>query len=205
MSESPVGPQQHALIEAFHPSLIKKKPGASGANYVSHSEYQQRLVRALGRMPDFAVQEFIFDDYQERKKDGQVVASATNVITGCKAQMSAVIDGERVTVVEVGDVENPMVNKTNGERAKMAASDAYKRCCLRLAGLGLHMYADDKWVELPEEETPWTLVRGRLNALPEGEQQAFKEWWAAEVGKPWGQEAGSEHLDEITEYLDGLD
>ena len=45
-------------------------------------------------------------------------------------------------VTEVGDVEHPGGN--NGSNLKNAASDALKRCAMRL-GVGLHLWSQDNY------------------------------------------------------------
>jgi hypothetical protein len=55
--------------------------------------------------------------------------------------MRATIDGTEHTVTEAGDCENPGNWPHDGARLKDASSDAYKRCAMRLAAVGLHLWA----------------------------------------------------------------
>ena len=62
------------------------------------------------------------------------------------------IDGEVVTIQEGGSVDKPykVTNKKtgermhNGERLKLAISDAHKRCAMRVS-LGLHLWAQEDY------------------------------------------------------------
>ena len=120
------------LVEPFDKRLIKQKGGSFAASYVAHSEVEQKLLATIGPH-DFAVTEVL------RGPDGK--------IEGCLARMAAVIDGEPVEIVEVGDCERPDNWKTEGARLKDAASDAYKRCAMRL-GVGLHLWSQDMfWLD----------------------------------------------------------
>ena len=54
------------------------------------------------------------------------------------------IDGQRVTIQEAGDCEQPDNWKTQGGRLKDAISDGVKRCSMRV-GLGLHLWSQDDY------------------------------------------------------------
>jgi hypothetical protein len=61
-------------------------------------------------------------------------------VTGCVGRLSCTIDGQPVVIEEAGGVELAGLKDGDGERLKHAASDALKRCAMRL-GLGLHIWA----------------------------------------------------------------
>lgn len=61
-------------------------------------------------------------------------------VTGCVGRLTVTLDGERVVVEEAGGVELAGMKDGDGERLKHAASDALKRCSMRL-GLGLHIWS----------------------------------------------------------------
>jgi hypothetical protein len=63
-------------------------------------------------------------------------------VSGCLATLECWIDGDYITITEVGDVEHPGSN--NGSNLKNAASDALKRCAARV-GLGTHLWAQDNY------------------------------------------------------------
>jgi hypothetical protein len=117
------------LAKPFDPRLVQTKPGKFQAEYVSHSEVVQKLLIDVGTF-DFEVTQSITDP------DG--------TISGCLALMRCEIDGKIVTIVEAGECERPENVKTNGARLKNAASDALKRCAMRV-GVGLHLWAQDKY------------------------------------------------------------
>jgi hypothetical protein len=103
--------------------MIQEKPGGFAAKYVAHSRVVEKLIAVLGPF-----------DYEVT----QLIKEADGTVTGCVAKLTVTIDGQVVTVSEVGDVENPGA-KNNGARAKDASSDAIKRCAMRL-GVGLEMW-----------------------------------------------------------------
>jgi hypothetical protein len=67
------------------------------------------------------------------------------VIVGGVWRLTVTIDGRTVAVEEAGDVEDPHNWRHDGARLKQAASDAIKRCAMRV-GLGLHLWAGERYV-----------------------------------------------------------
>jgi hypothetical protein len=119
--------QLHELSRPFPTSLVKQKPGKFAAAYVEHSVVNQRILEVLGP-----------HSFEVKRE----IVNGDGVITGCLAALSVTIDGMPVVVMEVGDVEHPSAN--NASNLKNAASDAYKRCAMRL-GVGLHLWAGDNY------------------------------------------------------------
>jgi len=119
--------QLHELSRPFPASLVKQKPGKFAAAYVEHSVVNQRILEVLGP-----------HSFEVKRE----IANADGVVTGCLAALSVTVDGMPVVVMEVGDVEHPGQN--NAANLKNAASDAYKRCAMRL-GVGLHLWAGDNY------------------------------------------------------------
>ena len=119
--------QLYELARPFPQSLVKQKPGRFAASYVEHSVITQRLLEVVGPH-DFAVDRVITNP------DGSVV--------GCTATLTVDVDGRRVSITEVGDVEHPGTN--NASNLKNASSDALKRCAMRL-GVGLHLWSQDNY------------------------------------------------------------
>lgn len=117
--------QLRDLAKPFAPRLIKAPPKGKYGTYVSHDVVNQKLLAVLGPI-DFEITELVLG------VDGKV--------EGCLARMSCEIDGRITTIVEVGDCESPDNWKTQGARMKDAASDAFKRCAMRL-GVGIHLWA----------------------------------------------------------------
>ena len=116
-------------------SLVKSGSDAGKfGDYVEHSAVNQRLLAHLGPF-DQRIIEIVYDVHPDL---GQVC-------TGVILELTLYIDGEQIKVQEVGDVEHPFrKGRTNGDRLKMAVSDALKRCAMRV-GLGLHLYAQDDY------------------------------------------------------------
>ena len=102
------------LARKFPDSLIKQKPGKFAASYVEHSVIVQRLLEVVGPF-NFTVD--------------KPVTNPDGVVSGCLATLECWIDGDYITITEVGDVEHPGAN--NGANLKNAASDALKRCAIK--------------------------------------------------------------------------
>jgi hypothetical protein len=119
--------QLYELSRPFPQSLVKQKPGKFAASYVEHSVVSQRLLEVVGPH-DFAID--------------RIVTSPDGVVVGCTATLTVEVDGRRVSITEVGDVERPGDN--NGSNLKNASSDALKRCAMRL-GVGLHLWSQDNY------------------------------------------------------------
>jgi hypothetical protein len=117
----------YELSRPFPDALIRQKPGKFAASYVEHSVVSQRLLEVVGPH-SFTV------DSPVTNPDGTVV--------GCLATLRCSIDGKFVRITEVGDVEHPSQN--NAANLKNAASDALKRCAMRL-GVGLHLWSQDNY------------------------------------------------------------
>ncbi|HEY7823661.1 MAG TPA: Rad52/Rad22 family DNA repair protein [Acidimicrobiia bacterium] len=119
--------QLSELARKFPEALIKQKPGKFAASYVEHGVIVQRLLEVVGPFT-FTVDE--------------TIANADGTVVGCLATLEVEVDGRRVHITEVGDVEHPGTN--NGSNLKNASSDALKRCAMRL-GLGLHLWTGDAY------------------------------------------------------------
>jgi len=124
--------QQTQLAKPFRPSLVRKNPTGFG-DYVPHSAYVERMLH-LGPY-NYEIVEIIRGEYTAKGGD------IRDGVVGCLARLTATIDGVERTVVEVGDCERPDNWPHDGARLKDAASDAFKRCCMRGFGLGLHLYS----------------------------------------------------------------
>jgi hypothetical protein len=119
--------QLYELSRPFPESLVKQKPGKFAASYVEHSVISQRLLEVVGPY-DFSID--------------RIVTNPDGVVVGCTATLTVEIDGRRVSITEVGDVERPGDN--NGSSLKAAASDAIKRCAMRL-GVGLSLWSQENY------------------------------------------------------------
>jgi hypothetical protein len=117
------------LARPFPPQYVEKAPGGKFGSYVPHPIVNQALLAIVGPF------NWSVTDWQ-RGEDGK--------IEGCVGRLSCTIDGVYVEVCEPGDCEQPSNWKTQGARMKDAASDAFKRCCMRM-GLGLHLWSKDHY------------------------------------------------------------
>lgn len=130
-------PQLRQLADPFPDSLVQKNP--KGMVYVPHAVVNQRALTIVGPH-SFSVTEILRSDLPLFKaSSGTTYPARDNVVVGCIATLETTIDGERYVIGETGDVDNAVM-RGDGENLKMAASDAYKRCWMRL-GLGLHLWS----------------------------------------------------------------
>ena len=109
------------LVKPFSARFIKDD--GRGNSYVEHGIVLQRIILATGRPPHIEIVRELYDEGQ---------------LTGVLMRMTAF---GYEPVEEFGEADNPQA-KTNGARAKSAASDAIKRCAMRL-GVGLHLWVGD--------------------------------------------------------------
>lgn len=138
------------LLHPFSARFVRTNP-SGGGSYVTHSVVEQRLLEVLGPV-DFTLVEIIRGEVgpippnpngkSARAKAGR--PAIPSAIVGAVARMAATVDGQRVTVEEAGDCEEPHNWPHDGARMKDAMSDAYKRCAMRL-GVGLHLWAQDEF------------------------------------------------------------
>ena len=124
--------QLYELSRIFPEKFIHKNPTGFG-DYIQHSVIRQRLLSVLG-----AYSQEVKHIIREKLTDKQGVEH--EVITGVVLALTVEIDGNLVTIEEVGDVEQPFNWKTDGARMKDAVSDAVKRCAMAF-GVGLHLWA----------------------------------------------------------------
>ena len=120
------------LSKVFPDKFIHKNPTGFG-DYIQHSVIRQRLLSVLGGYSQEVKQVL-----REKLTDKQGVEK--EVIVGVVLALTVEIDGELVTVEEVGDVEQTFYRKTDGARLKDAVSDAVKRCAMAF-GVGLHLWS----------------------------------------------------------------
>jgi len=128
------------LAKPFAGLVKGAAPGKFG-DYVEHSAVTQRLLLHCGAYDQTVIRE-IYDEHKEYGK----------TLTGVVLELKLKIDGEFICIQESGSVDKPykVTNRktgermNNGERLKLAISDAHKRCAMRV-GLGLHLWAQDDY------------------------------------------------------------
>ena len=136
------------LARPFPAGFIERK---DGKDYVPHHVVTQRLLSVVGPF-DFELVEILRGDVPAippdphgRSPRARAGAPALrNVVVGGVWRLTCEIDGRRVRIEEIGDVGEPHNWPHDGARLKDAASDALKRCAMRL-GLGLHLWAQEQY------------------------------------------------------------
>lgn len=139
--------QLYQLSRPFPLSLIKEAPAGRFGDYVPHSTVTERLLSIVGPF-DFQVTEVIRGTAppvigKDGTKESPAFAGRDNAVVGCIATLGVTIDGRQIWVSEVGDVDEPAMNH-DGANLKFAASDAIKRCAMRI-GLGLHLWSQENY------------------------------------------------------------
>jgi hypothetical protein len=104
------------------------KPGKFAASYVEHSVISQRLLEVVGP------HEFAVD---------RIVTSPDGIVQGCTATLTVEVDGRRVSVTEVGDVEHPGTN--NGTNLKNASSGRAEKDAPCGSALAFHLWSQDNY------------------------------------------------------------
>lgn len=130
-----------------------------GNVFVSHYVVEQWLLGIVGPH-SFEIVQLIRGDTREEKIGEKTYPAMSQIVVGALCKLTAMVDGRKVIVTEAGDVEIPQIWKHDGARTKQAASDAYKRCAMRL-GLGLHLWSGDQY-----------FLSMRLKAAREGQARA---------------------------------
>ena len=128
--------QLYELSKPFPENFIHKNPTGFG-DYIQHSVIRQRLLSVLGGYSQ-EVKQVIKETLTHKLKDGTEITK--EVVVGVVLALTVEIDGELVTVEEVGDVEQPFNWKSDGARLKDAVSDGVQRCAMAL-GVGLHLWS----------------------------------------------------------------
>jgi hypothetical protein len=122
------------LVYPFPQKVVHTNP-SGGGDYVAHPVVEHRLLDVLGPIDTTVMQ--IVRGTVAAKADKKALE---DVCVAVVLRMAVTIDGQDISVEEVGDCEDPHFWKTDGQRLKDAMSDAYKRCAMRL-GVGLHLWA----------------------------------------------------------------
>ena len=160
--------QLHELSRPFPDAWIKPPAPGKYGSYVKHSTVTERLLSIVGPFT-FEITETIRGYAPKIEGKNQTWEARDNAVVGCIASMTVTIDGTEVTISEVGDVDEPAMN-LDGFNLKVAASDALKRCAMRI-GLGLHLWSQDMYFlekQLAKGEATDTVMRGTVQAAPDG-------------------------------------
>jgi hypothetical protein len=145
------------LARPFPTDFVERK---DGSDYVAHHVVNQRLLSIVGPF-DFELVQVIRGDVAAVPPDSSArsrrakagTPALQNVVVGGIWRITCVIDGRQVRVEEVGDVGDLHNWPHDGARLKDAASDALKRCAMRL-GLGLHLWAQEHYFLYGQLQAP---------------------------------------------------
>lgn len=128
------------LAKPIPPKYVTKSD--KGLDAADHTVITQLLhLRAPGW--SFEIKEVLRSEVPEKIGKSSTWAGGY-FVTGCIGRLSCEIDGTAVVIEESGGVENAGMKDGDGERLKHAASDALKRCAMRI-GLGLHIWAQQAY------------------------------------------------------------
>jgi hypothetical protein len=171
-------PDLQELSRPFPTDFVERK---DNQDYVAHHVVNQRLLSIVGPF-DFELVQVIRGDIAARPPDptarSQRAKAGTpalqQVVVGGIWRLSCEIDGRQVRVEEVGDVSDAHNWLHDGARLKDAASDAIKRCAMRL-GLGLHLWAQEHYFldqQLRAQGARAQLQAEQERGQPQQEEQA---------------------------------
>ena len=136
-----VAPELYELSKVVPKHFVKKAPKGKYGQYVPHYVVVQRLLATVGPY-DWELVEVLRGDSRGTVKDKDI--DLHDVIVGVVYRLTVVVDGHRVSIEEVGEVD--AYTKTgDGARLKHATSDALKRCARRL-GVAIQL-----WCKTPDD------------------------------------------------------
>lgn len=139
-------PELLRLAKPFPDKFVAKKEGAS---YVNHAIVQQRLLATVGPF-DMRVDHIIRGPFDEKVtgtsgSNPRTWPARDDAVVGVVLSCTFTIDGQQVTVSEVGTPEGYYMADHDGDRLKKAMSDALKRCAMRV-GVGLDLWSKGTYV-----------------------------------------------------------
>ena len=134
--------QLHELSRPFPAKLVKPPPRGKYGDYVPHSAVTERLLSIVGPF-DFEITELIRGHAPEVKTEKRTWPARDGAVVGVVGTLTCEIDGRTTRVSEIGTEDQPAMHH-DAENAKNAASDALKRCAMRL-GLGLHLWSQSDY------------------------------------------------------------
>lgn len=133
--------QLTSLVQAIPKEWINKAPQGKYGEYVPHFVTVQWLLYHVGPY-GWELVELLRGHSEGTVKNQQVAYD--DVIVGCVYRMTVTIDGRETVIEEPGSCDAYLMDN-DGERLKKAASDALKRCAMRV-GVAIQM-----WCKNPSE------------------------------------------------------
>ena len=147
------------LAEPFPARYVKRAPQGKHGTYINHADITQRLLAVVGPY-SFEVRDVIRGHAPEIKTDRNTFEAREDAVLGVLATLTIRDKWDReFSITEVGTEDNPAMSH-DAENLKSAASDAFKRCAMRL-GLGLQLWAKEGYhlpVQLTQRDTGETEV-----------------------------------------------
>jgi len=192
-----LNPQLYELSRAIPARLIEKAPQGKFGNYVPHFVVVQILLATVGPY-DWQLVEVLRGSVPGiTTKDGREWPPLQDAVVGAVYRLTCTIDGEQVTIEEIGVADGPAFENNDAGRLKKAASDAMKRCGMRL-GIGIQL-----WCKRPDQFFLNNVLRGDEDvAVPEAEIIGGEEDDEAHTALVLVDDG--EHLP-VSEVLDELD
>ena len=139
-------PQLYELTRHIPARLIEQAPQGKTGSYVPHVVINQAILSTCGPFDWELVEALRSDVPGVTTKNGKDWPTLINAVVGAVYRMTVTVDGQRVVIEEAGSCEAGPWETNDGERLKKAASDALKRCAMRL-GVAIHLWCkrDDQW------------------------------------------------------------
>lgn len=139
-------PDLYELTRHMPARLIEQAPEGKSGSYVPHFVVGQALLATVGPF-DWELVEVLRSEVPSvTTKNGKTWDGLPDAVVGAVYRMRCVVDGREVTIEEAGSVQAGPWETNDGERLKKAASDALKRCAMRL-GVAIHLWCkrEDQW------------------------------------------------------------
>ena len=136
-------PDLYDLTRHIPSRLIERAPAGKTGSYVPHPVIVQAILATCGPY-DWELVEVLRGRLgvmttNKGKSNEKTWPAVDDVVLGAVWRMTVLVDGRAVTVEEAGSCEAGPWDLNDGERLKKAASDALKRCGMRL-GVALHLW-----------------------------------------------------------------
>ena len=135
MKNSDTNPDLYNLSRPVPKKFIKPAPVGKFGTFVPHYVVTQILLANVGPF-DWELVQILRGDSTGKIKGREV--TVTNVIVGAVYRLTCYVDGSRVQIEEVGELD-AYTKGNDGARLKHASSDALKRAAMRL-GVAIQLW-----------------------------------------------------------------
>ena len=140
MKNSDTNPDLYNLSRPVPKKFIKPAPAGKFGTFVPHYVVTQILLANVGPF-DWELVQVLRGDSSgviNRGKKNERVIDLTDVIVGAVYRLTCYVDGSRVQIEEVGELD-AYTKSNDGARLKHASSDALKRAAMRL-GVAIQLW-----------------------------------------------------------------